>query len=153
MGTGYLVDVAEVGKQLQRFSCQPKGQRIGVNAFWIEILEGRKVVGHEAVAVLVHHEVFRQRLQRVGGEISDASLLRQQIAAHQMVKLGLVDHLLRARGNHTARPHIVKVVQVLSRVALQLVGHGEERISRLPLQSHVVVIGGGDDGELALGVD
>ena len=61
--------------------------------------------------------------------------------------------MLGAFGNDATRSDIIEVVQILGGVALHLVGVNLfQRLYGLSLQSHIIIIGGVDDGIFCLGI-
>ena len=89
----------------------------------------------------------------VGGEEGVVTLSGDEEAAHQVVELLLVDLLLRALRDDATRTDVIEPVEQLGGVALYLVGiDGVEGLDGLFLQTHVIIIGGVDDGVLALGI-
>ena len=92
-------------------------------------------------------------LEGVGGEEGVVALPGDEEAAHQVVELLLVDFLLRALSDDAARSDVIQPVEHLGGVALHLVGvDSVEGLDGLFLQTHIIIIGGVDDGVLALGI-
>ena len=92
-------------------------------------------------------------LKGIGGEEGVVTLSGDEEAAHQVVELLLVDLLLGALRDDATRTDVIEPVEQLGGVALHLVGvDGVESLDGLFLQTHVIIIGGVDDGVLALGI-
>ena len=70
-----------------------------------------------------------------------------------MVELCLLDLSFCAFDNDAAGTYIVQIVQVLGRVLLHLFAYGIQGTDSLTRQSYIIIIGGGDNGQLALGID
>ena len=71
----------------------------------------------------------------------------------QIIHLLLIDVLSTPFGDDSACANVVKIVQILSRVATHLVGvDGHQSIDRLILQTHIIIIGGIDDGKLRFAI-
>ena len=123
MGACYLVYIAIVRKEVERGLGKLEGQRVVWHIVRIDEFHRRQIVGHNLFAKLVYDQVFSERLQRVGLEIADAILLRQQEATHQVVEFGLVNVFLSALCDDAAGTHIVEIVEELRSVTFQLYGH------------------------------
>ena len=71
-----------------------------------------------------------------------------------MVELFLVDFLLGALGDDSTRAYIVKITQELSCILLQLISVDiHQSLARLLFKTYIIIIGGSDNVELALGID
>ena len=94
-----------------------------------------------------------ESLKGVGGEEGVVALSGDEEAAHQVVELLLVDLLLCALGDDASRADVIEPVEQLGGVALHLVRvDGVEGLDGLFLQTHIIIIGGVDDGVFALGI-
>ena len=75
-------------------------------------------------------------------------------ATRQTVHLLLMNIFRAAFGDDTACSNVVKVVQILGCITTHLVGiDGHQCINRLILKTHIIIIGGIDDGKLGLGIE
>ena len=71
-----------------------------------------------------------------------------------MVELLLVDLVLRTLRDDAACTDVIQVVQILGRITLHLVGiDGVQSLNGLSLQTHIIIIGGIDDGIFRLGIE
>ena len=153
IGTGNLVDVAILFENVQSVLCEPSGQHIFVDTLGIDELHRGQVVFYQLTAVVRVHQVLGEGFEGVGGEEGVVTLSGDEEAAHQVVELLLVDLLLRALRDDATRTDVIEPVEQLGGVALHLVGvDGVESLDGLFLQTHVIIIGGVDDGVLALGI-
>ena len=110
VGTGYLIDIAVLFEDIQRVLGQPACQHILVHVLGIDEFQGGQVVGQQLSAAGVVHQVFRQGLEGVGRKKRIVGLTGHEEAAHQPVKLLLVDLLLGALGDDAAGTNIIEIV-------------------------------------------
>ena len=73
-------------------------------------------------------------------------------ATQQIVKLLLLNVLLRSLRQYTASSNIIEIVQPLSCILFDLVRHFRQGINAFLLQSHIIIIGGCDNGQFTLGI-
>ena len=62
VGTCYLIDVTIGDEEVERASCQQKGDGVGGYAVGIEVFEGRQIVVHQALTIAVVGQMFGQGL-------------------------------------------------------------------------------------------
>ena len=98
--------------------------------------------------------MFGQRLLGLCFKEGIVITLRNGQASVQIVDL-LGKYLCRRPfGQDAACPDIIEVVQILRRVALQFMEINlPEGLDRLALQADIIIIGGVDNGKLALGIE
>ena len=119
-GTSRLIGVAIGLEDVKRTISHPQRQQLGFYILRIDEFHGRLIVEGQLLTIFCYTQMLCQRLQRVGHKIRIALLLCQQEATHQMVELYLVDFCLRALGNDATSTYIIKVVEPLGGVVLDI---------------------------------
>ena len=99
--------------------------------------------------------MFAHGLQRVGHPEGVVVLQCDVVAPQQVVHLHLVDFLLCPVTDDSARADIVEVVEQLGVVAEDFpVGvDAVERLRRLLVETHIIIIGRSDDGQFGARID
>ena len=88
-----------------------------------------------------------QGFKGIGGKVGIASSAGCQKTTHEVVELLLVDLLLGSLGDDATCTDVVEIVEELGCVALYLIGiDGIKGFDRLTLKTHIIIIGGIDDG-------
>ena len=148
IGTRRLIDVAIVLEHLQRLSGQADGH-VTVSA----TIGTDQRQGHVA-AFGGGNDMLGYTLQGIGHEVGIVATQGYLVTAQQMVHLLTVNLLGAAFGNDTSGADVVQIVQKLRRIALDGFGvDGFQRLCRLLLQAYIIIIGGGDNGQLRLAVE
>ena len=152
IGSRYLIHVAIILKQHQRFLCHPYCQLVTIlQPFRIHHCQATI---REFLVGLCRCQVFGNSFQGVGLEIGIVTALGYLEATQQAVHLLLIDVCCRAVGQDSTCPYVVEIVQELCRVLFHVVSvDSHQGIYRLLLESYIIEIGGGDDGQFRLGIE
>ena len=154
ISTRYLIHIAILFEKIERIFSQIASEHLLVYPVRIQKLHGGHVVSHELVSPCRFHQVLTECLQRIGHKVRHASLSRHQEATHQMVEFTLVDFLLCTFGNDTTSTDVVHIIKVLGRIAQHLVRTNlVQRLNRLTLKTHIIIIGGVHDGILCFCIE
>ena len=108
----------------------------------IEYVYGRGIVGYQTATHGGCTQMLAQALHRLGLKERDMLLAGQEVTADKLLKLFLID-LSRSRGlDDAARTDIVKVIEQLDSILLQIVTIGQtaQLFARLVGQSHIIEI-------------
>ena len=154
VGTSYLIDIAIMLEKIECRLCEIASQHIVVDPIRIKELHRWQVVFDKPFTVFWLHQVLRECLEGIGGEEGHIGMTCQQEAAHQVVKLLLVDLLLRALGNDAASSDVIHIVEILGRVAQHLIGmNALKSLDALTLETNIIIIGGIDNRILCLSIE
>ena len=154
VGASYLIDIAVMFEKIECRLCEIASQHIVVDPIRIEELHRWQVVFDKPFTVFWLHQVLRECLEGIGGEEGHIGMTCQQEAAHQMVKLLLVDLLLGALGDDAASSDVIHIVEILGRIAQHLVGMDTlKSLDALALKTNIIIIGGIDNRILRLGIE
>ena len=153
IGTCNLIDIAILHEERKCTLSQPAREHLLLYPFRINKLHGREIVVDQLPTIVLVHQMLRESLQRLGGKIGHPCPTGCQKTAHEGIELLLVDVLLSALGDDATCSDIIEVVQILGCVTLYLVRVDLfQCLDGLTLQSHIIIIGGVDDGIFRLGI-
>ncbi len=143
--TGCLIHIAVCFEKIKRVFCHPSCHET-VAHVRCDGLQRCAESRSESLALLVYEQMFGHGFERVCHKECVAALLGHDEAFKQQGKLLPIDVFLRTLRDYASGSYIIYIVEILrSVVAYGGAGsHVIERIGRLPLQSHVIIICGVD---------